>query len=49
MQFHSTPSKQNSAALWIYFVVTFAWSWSFWRLAILTHPVLGISLQASDR
>jgi hypothetical protein len=42
MQFHSTPSKQNSAALWIYFVVTFAWSWSFWRLAILTHPVLDI-------
>jgi len=43
MQSDSTTPKQNSAALWIYFVSTFAWSWLFWQLAVLTDQAyLGI-------
>ncbi len=42
MRSHLTTSKQNNAALWIYFVVSFVWSWSFWQLAVLTYPVLSI-------
>ncbi len=42
MRSDSTTPKQNSAALWIYFVVSFVWSWLFWQLAVLTHPALSI-------
>lgn len=42
MRSHSTTPKQNGVVLWIYFVISFAWSWSFWRLAVLTYPALGI-------